>query len=791
LYDLSAPRPRHWLSVVGTVAGLSLLNCGEGEDLCGGPFCVTPPGREEATRLLARSGDGQSGAPGRELSLPLHIDVTDDNNRLIPNVEVSFTVLEGGGAVSAPVLQSDHQGRVAVGWTLGPTPGLQRVQAVATNSSGSALEGSPLTFSAQAVRPPPARILLLQNPPAIARNGVLFDRHPVVAIFDSDGQSVPQIAVTASVASGIGLLTGTTTISTDAAGRATYSDLAILGATGPRTLRFSVSDPALDIVSGTVEVGAGTATQLVGNEPLAYEGTVNSPVAPAPSVRVRDGADNPVPGVSITFAADGDGSVSPTSVITNELGVAQVTSWTLGRSAGVRYSLTARIQSGGSEPVVFSAMARAGAAGKLEIRTQPSASTRSGVPLARQPVIQVEDELGNPAPQAGLSIRATLSSGPAGTLQRATATTNASGVATFNDLTLTGLVGEYRLSFSSASLAGVASQPISVGAGPPSRIVLTATVPPDAQSRVPLSTQPSIQLQDASGNAVAQAGVEVRASIASGDGTLGGLANVLTNGQGQARYTDLAIIGSPGTRTLRFASTGPASEVLSGSVTLPGVAAAAVRTAPQSPVVAGTSLPAAISWTLTDAANRPVADAPVVISVSAGGSIEPVGISDPAGVVSLPSWTLSPTAGSQYVALEIGGMEASRVTVDASPDVAVRLQKTSGDNQAAPVNSDLPQPLVVRVVDQYGNGVGGIIVEWRTCDNLGDYNTPTDVGGHSSAFQSTGPTPGDYCAMASSPGLADSPVQFFYHVESGTAGVTSPASAGRVQAIPPGAARHR
>ena len=52
--------------------------------------------------------------------------------------------------------------------------------------------------------------------------------------------------------------------------------------------------------------------------------------------------------------------------------------------------------------------------------------------------------------------------------------------------------------------------------------------------------------------------------------------------------------------------------------------------------------------------------------------------------------------------------EVSRVTVEAIPDAADSLQYTSGDDQSAPVNSDLPQQLVVRVVDQYGNGVSGV-----------------------------------------------------------------------------------
>jgi hypothetical protein len=305
---------------------------------------------------------------------------------------------------------------------------------------------------------------------------------------------------------------------------------------------------------------------------------------------------------------------------------------------------------------------------------------------------------------------------------------------------------------------------------------------------VPFGTQPAIQLQDASGNPVAQPGVEVRASIASGEGTLGGQTSAFTNGEGRADYTDLAILGSPGVRTLLFATTSPPSEVLSATITLPSVAAISLLTAPPSQVVVGTRLTAPVSWTLTDGERLPVADAPVVISVSAGGSVEPVSTSDPGGIVQLQSWTVSQTAGSQYVELEVSGAAVSRVSVEAIADVAFRLQKTSGDGQSAPVNDDLPEPLVVRVVDQYGNGVSGVTVEWKTCDGIGDYQSPTDLGGYASAFQPTGPTPGEFCAMASSPGLAASPVQFSYNVTPGT----DPASfspTGQLRALPPTSAR--
>jgi hypothetical protein len=194
---------------------------------------------------------------------------------------------------------------------------------------------------------------------------------------------------------------------------------------------------------------------------------------------------------------------------------------------------------------------------------------------------------------------------------------------------------------------------------------------------------------------------------------------------------------------------------------------------------------APVSWKLTDAADQPVADVPVAVAVSTGGSVEPVSVSDPSGIVQLPSWTLSSLAGEQYVDLEVPGAGVSRVTVEAVADAPASLEKFSGDGQSAPVNDELPEPLVVRLLDQYGNGVNGMVVEWRTCEDEGGYNTSTDSEGYASAFQPTGPTPGVFCAKAISGVLT---VQFTYTV---TGTEPAPPTPGGVRAMPPASARQK
>ncbi|MGQ0702554.1 MAG: hypothetical protein ACT4PM_05410, partial [Gemmatimonadales bacterium] len=81
--------------------------------------------------------------------------------------------------------------------------------------------------------------------------------------------------------------------------------------------------------------------------------------------------------------------------------------------------------------------------------------------------------------------------------------------------------------------------------------------------------QPVIQLLDAVGNPVSQAGVPVTASIASGPGnaSLGGTTTVFTDSSGAASYSNLKINRS-GTFTLIFRS-GTLQPVVSDTITIP------------------------------------------------------------------------------------------------------------------------------------------------------------------------------------------------------------------------------
>lgn len=767
-------RYRGWTRTVpawGTAlaAGIILSGCGGGGGDCTiGPLCVIPPEQSEASSIEAGQHNNQQGAPGRELPESVDVQVKDSDGDAVPGVTVNFSVSTGRGTLSSASAESDVNGFARVSWTLGPELGTQTMEARAANDEGVQLANSPLTLRAEAVQPQPARIVLLTPLPETAQNGVPFEQQPIVEVFDSDSQPVPQVEVVASVNPGGASLAGATTASSDANGQATFTNLALVGPQGTQTIRFSVATPALEVTSGPIQLVFGTAATLTAIEPVTYEATVNSPVSPGPSVVAKDAAGNPVPGVAVTFTANRNASVSPQTATTNDQGVAQV-SWTLGSSANVAYSLTARIESASIDPVRFSATARPGAAGRLRVATQPSTPTQSGTAFAQQPVIQVLDQSGNPTPQAGIAVTATISSGPSGTLQNGSATTDATGRATFSGLALTGAVGNYTLSFSAPGLTGVTSAPFAITVGGAARLAFSRPPSDRSRSRAPLVIQPVVEIQDPSGNPIRQAGTVVTASVSTAQTSLTG-ETATTDANGQATFSGLTITGIPGTKELTFAATGLQS--VSARVTLPNVTT--VSAAPSHPVSAtvGTTIGGpVITWILRDGATRPVPDADFTLTLPNGGTALPLTpLADANGAVQVGDWTLGTTAGYQYLELRLPDKRVFRDSILTTPGPAVNLVIASGDNQTAPVGQELPLPLIAQVVDQYSNGVADITVQWSTCDNVPGPLETTDAHGYSSVSQPTGAQPTTAgCTRATAPDLGGIFVDFHYQVTAAAA----------------------
>jgi len=165
-------------------------------------------------------------------------------------------------------------------------------------------------------------------------------------------------------------------------------------------------------------------------------------------------------------------------------------------------------------------------------------------------VIEIHDAAGNLVTTAGQTVSVTLASG-AGTLTGATPATAVNGIATFTSLVLTGLIGPRTLTFSSPGLSAITSASFTLSAGTPAALVIR-TQPVASTAYTRFTTPAVVELRDGSGN-VTSSNATVTASLASGDGTLGGDATVAAVA-GVATFTTLTVNGGGGTRSLQFTS---------------------------------------------------------------------------------------------------------------------------------------------------------------------------------------------------------------------------------------------
>lgn len=113
-------------SVTGTYSAAASSDGLEGSPV-GFTAIVTAGSPED---LVLVSGDDQSGDPGEQLDLPLVVRLTDGDGNGVPDRPVSWVVGAGGGSVESLTTSTNDAGEAQVRWTLGPTPGLNTLNAV-------------------------------------------------------------------------------------------------------------------------------------------------------------------------------------------------------------------------------------------------------------------------------------------------------------------------------------------------------------------------------------------------------------------------------------------------------------------------------------------------------------------------------------------------------------------------------------------------------------------------------------------------------------------------------------
>ena len=102
------------------------------------------------------------------------------------------------------------------------------------------------------------------------------------------------------------------------------------------------------------------------------------------------------------------------------------------------------------------------------------------------------------------------------------------------------------------------------------------------------------------------------------------------------------------------------------------------------------------------------------------------------------------------------GISGSATVTLVAPSVATTLTMISGDGQTAFVQQALAQPLVVKVVDQFGDPMSGVTVAWTRLTGtgtLGAATSTTNASGLASVTYTLGTTAGDETIRAAVTGI--------------------------------------
>src|SRR5688572_22620079 len=337
---------------LGTTAGPNTLTAsGSGLTPASVAFTATG-GAGTPTAVAAFAGNNQTGTAGGPVATPPSVKVTDANGNPVAGFNVIFSPGSGNGAVTGGSAVTNSSGIAApTNWVLGSMPGVQTLVATA-----GSLSGSPITFSATAVAPIPAKIVSNSLDPQTGTVRKAVGAPPTVRVLDAADIPVPGYTVTFAVTSGGGSVTGATVV-TNEGGYATVGSWILGPSSGTNTLTATagtLQGSPITFTATAVQPPPATMAISAGQNQSALAGTQ---VPTRPAVIVTDATGDGGPGITVVFSIrSGSGSITGASAVTDASGIATLGSWKLGLGGN---SLFASVSGLPGSPLIFNALVTA------------------------------------------------------------------------------------------------------------------------------------------------------------------------------------------------------------------------------------------------------------------------------------------------------------------------------------------------------------------------------------------------------------------------------------------------
>jgi hypothetical protein len=406
----------------------------------------------------------------------------------------------------------------------------------------------------------PANITATAGTPQSATVNTAFTTQLLATVKDSFNNPVNGVTVTftapASGASGT-FAGGVNTATTNASGVATAPVFTANATAGAYTVTASVSGVSTPANFSLTNL-AGAAASITATAGTPQSAAVNTAFTTQLQATVKDSFNNPVSGVTVTFAAPGSGAsgtfaAGVNTATTNASGVATAPVFTANGTVGGPYTVTGSV-SGVATPANFSLtnLSAPPASITATAGTPQSATINTAFTTALQAT--VKDSSNNPV--SGVTVTFTApASGASGTFAGGvnTAITNSVGVATSAVFTANSVAGTYTVTASVSGVATPASFSLTNLAGAPASIAATGGTPQSAAINTAFASQLQATVSDSFNNPVSGVLVTFTTPASGASGTFaGGVNTATTNASGVATapvFTANGTTGGPYTVT--------------------------------------------------------------------------------------------------------------------------------------------------------------------------------------------------------------------------------------------------
>ena len=613
-------------------------------------------------------------ADGSSISI-ITARVTDDNGNPIEGTTVDFTTTSGSIDPASATTNAD--GIATATLTAATATGTATV----TASSGEATGSTNVEF----VAGDPATVAVTANPDTVTADGSSTSTITAV-VTDANGNPIAGTEV--SFATTLGAIA--TTATTDANGVATVT---LTASTTAGTATVSATAGTASGSADVVFTSGPAANMAVNADPatLPANGSSTSTI----SALITDANGNPVAGESVDFATT-LGAIDPGTATTNDQGIAVATLTSTTSTGTATVSATANgITNSTAVPFL------AGGPSNVAVSADPTTLTADGSSTSTISAL-VTDENGNPLSGQEVTFETT-----AGTIDLATATTGANGVAT---ATLTSSTTAGTATVSATADSAVGTTDVEFSAGAPATIAVSAE-PTSLTADGSSTSAISAVVTDANGNPVA--GAEV--SFATTTGAVNATATTAENGVATATLTAPTTAG-----TATVTATADAASGSTDVTFVAGSAANAAVSADPPALPADGSSTSTITAVITDENGNPVSGETVTFA-TALGSIDPATATTDENGVATTTLTAATTAGTATVNAIAGaasGATEVQFSAGAAGNVAV-----SADPTTLPADGSSTSAVTARVTDANGNPLAGEMVIFAT--NLGSIDSAT------------------------------------------------------------------